>query len=78
LNGAVLGFGSSSDRPFATNLDLSAGDRVSFSVGFGSNTSFLADTTGLDARLSLVPEPSGSVLFLSALRLSGLSATRRG
>jgi hypothetical protein len=77
FSGAVNGFGPSSDQSFVTTLGLTAGDRVDFSVGDGSDASFLGDTTGLDARLSLVPEPSGFVLFLSALCLSGLSATRR-
>jgi hypothetical protein len=77
FNGAVLGFGTSSDQSFVTTLDLSAGDRVDFSVGVGSDGSFLGDTTGLDARLSPVPEPSGFVLFVSAVCFSGLSAARR-
>jgi hypothetical protein len=77
FNGAVNDFGPSSDQSFVTTLALNAADRVDFSVGDGSEGSFLGDTTGLDARLSLVPEPSGFVLFLSALCLSGLSALRR-
>jgi PEP-CTERM motif len=71
FNGAVIGFGPLSDQSFATTLNLSAGDRVDFSVGFGSDRSFLGDTTGLDATLTAVPEPSSLVLF-SGLGLMGL------
>jgi hypothetical protein len=77
FNGAVLGFGPSSDQSFMTTLALTAGDRVDFSVGVGTDGSFLGDTTGPDATLNLAPEPSGFVLVLSALCLTGLSAARR-
>jgi hypothetical protein len=77
FNGAVIGFGPSSDQSFATTLSLSAGDRVDFSVGFGSDHNFLGDTTALDATLSAVPEPSGLVLMLSALGGAGLCSLWR-
>jgi hypothetical protein len=77
FNGAVSGFGPSSDQSFATTLVLSAGDHVDFSVGDGSDKSFLGDTTGLVATLSSVPEPSGFVLLLSGLGVSVLFASGR-
>ena len=77
FNGAVLGFGPPSDQSFVATLNLIAGDRVDFSVGYGSDRSFLGDTTGLDATLSVVPEPSSVVLLLSALGVYGLFVLRR-
>jgi hypothetical protein len=60
FDGVVHGFDSPSDQAFATALNLSAGDRVDFSVGIGPDRTFEGDTTALSATLDLVgvPEPS--------------------
>ena len=68
FNGEVSGFGS--DQSFASTLNLNAGDRVDFSVGIGSDGSFLGDTTALDATLAAVPEPEGLVLLVSGLGIT--------
>ncbi len=66
--------------PFATTLNLSMGDRVDFSVGYGASKSFLGDITALSATISpaSVPEPSGFLLLFSGLCCSGLLAWQRG
>ena len=40
-NGGIDGFGPSSDQSFAATLNLSAGDRVDFSVRYSSDLTFL-------------------------------------
>ena len=65
--GAVVGFGPSSDQAFATLLSLNTGDRVDFSVGYGSDSTFLGDTTALAATISTVPEPSTIVFGVFGL-----------
>jgi hypothetical protein len=70
FNGEVSGFGPPSDQSFATTLNLNAGDRVDFSVGIGSDGTFLGDTTALDATLAAVPEPEGFMLLISGLGIT--------
>ncbi len=57
IGSALLFFGSVNGyldtEPFSiTNLSLNAGDIIEFSVGFGSNGNFSADSTGLTAVIS--------------------------
>jgi hypothetical protein len=66
FNGIVIGFGPPSDQLFATSLNLTAGDRIDFSVGFGPNGTFLGDTLSLQATLT-VPEPTAIVLGLTGV-----------
>lgn len=54
FNAVVIGFGPPSDQAFATSLNLTAGDRLDFSVGFGPNGTFLGDTLSLQATLTAV------------------------
>lgn len=56
FNAVVIGFGTPSDQHFYTAINLTAGDRIDFSVGFGTNSTFLGDTLSLQATLTAVPE----------------------
>lgn len=80
FDGAVNGFGPSSDQSFATNLNLHVGDVLEFAAGFGANQNFLNDTTGLDATISsVVPEPSSfgpAAIGMTALALAGWRRSR--
>jgi len=76
FNAVVIGFGTPSDQPFATSLNLTAGDRIDFSVGFGPNGTFLGDTLSLQATLTVVPEPSSVVLFAIGALAIALSRRR--
>lgn len=75
FNAVVIGFGAPSDQPYATTLNLTAGDRIDFSVGYGPNATFLGDTLSLQAIFTVVPEPSTFVL--GALGLAGLGFIAR-
>lgn len=77
VSGYVNGFGPTSDLTFSVPLNLNAGDHIDFAVGFGSNGNFLGDTTGLDATISSVPEPSGLVLLLFGSGALALVRRRR-
>lgn len=67
FNGEVTGFGDTVS--FAGTQSLRTGDTIDFAVGFGTNGSYLFDTTGLSATIDFspaaagVPEPS-SILLL--------------
>jgi hypothetical protein len=54
-------------HPFSTTLTMAAGSHLDFAVGFGSNQTYLYDSTGLAATITSVPEPS-------TLALVGLAA----
>jgi hypothetical protein len=74
FDGAVSGFGPSSDQVFPTTLNLHVGDHLDFAVGIGSDGSFLNDSTGLAAALNSVPEPSTlgpTVIGMTALAIAG-------
>ncbi len=76
FNGVVNGFGSG--PTFSNILSLSVGDKIDFSVGYGSNGTNLFDTTGLTATLTVVPEPSGSLAFaLGSLMVASYYGRRR-
>jgi hypothetical protein len=79
FNGAVNGFGPSSDQSYATSLNLHVGDIVDFAVGTGVDGSFLNDSTQLDAVFtSAVPEPSTAASMLSVVAIcAGLTPLRR-
>jgi PEP-CTERM motif len=64
--------GSPSPASFSTIGSLSAGDRIDFAVGFGSNGDNHDDTTGLSA--TIVPEPG--TLALVAMGLASLLSFR--
>ncbi len=67
FSGVVIGFGAPSDQPFATSLNLIAGDQIDFSVGFGPNGTFLGDTLSLQATFTTVPEPGTESLLAVGL-----------
>lgn len=79
FSGAINGFGPTTDQSFAETLNLTAGDHVDFAVGFGlePNSNFLGDSTGLDATITSVPEPSSSIMMGISAICSALFAWRR-
>ena len=47
---------------------LQAGDLLDFAVGFGSNSNFFSDYTGLDVQISRnIPEPRSTMIFVLAV-----------
>jgi PEP-CTERM motif len=60
--------------PFDTEVSLTAGDTVVFSVGPGGG----AQNTGLSATITTVPEPGTYALLLVGLGLVGWGTRRRG
>ncbi|MEG4167427.1 hypothetical protein QUB69_08385 [Microcoleus sp. AT13-A6] len=78
----INGFGASSTKSFATAGTVQAGDTIDFAVGYGSNQTYLFDSTGLDATISTtppavsesVPEPS---TVLGGLAFSAFIAKMR-
>jgi hypothetical protein len=68
----VNGFGLSSQKSFNLTVSMNPGDTMDFVVGYGSN-GWGNDSTALDLRSTLVPEPSGALL----LGLTGAAALRR-
>jgi hypothetical protein len=80
LNGAALFNGvietGASIAAFASGVLLTQGDIISFAVGYGANRDHFADTTGLIATVTPVPELSTFVL-LAAGMFAVLGASRR-
>lgn len=69
FNAVVEGFGTPSAATYVAVINVFAGDRVDFSVGYGLNGSYGDDTTQLTARLVLSPIPEPSVAALLAVGL---------
>lgn len=67
----VTGFGNS--NAYAGTQSLLVGDTLDVFVGYGSNGSFYNDSTGVDFRVSAVPEPAS----LLALGLGAVALLRR-
>jgi hypothetical protein len=72
FNGNVSGFGTPSNVPFSLTLTVNPGDNLDFAVGYG-NGNHNADSTGLTANWSVVPEPSGVLL----LGITGMALLKR-
>ena len=49
---------SPADLQFSKSLVLASGDTIDFIVGEGTDGNYISDTTGLDATLTVAPEPS--------------------
>jgi hypothetical protein len=63
--------------PYSLTFLAGAGDIVDFAVGFGSNSDFHFDSTGLQAQISANPEPGTWVLLLSGMTLGVVGRHRR-
>jgi hypothetical protein len=57
--------------PFSAALSFTAGDTVDFVVGRGSNDTYFADSTGLDATISLSVVPEVSSFAMWVLLITG-------
>jgi hypothetical protein len=69
--------GTSSAAAFSIARCLTTGETIDFAVGYG-NGSYYNDSSGLNAILTSVPEPSGLALFAGGLViLLGYSRSRR-
>jgi hypothetical protein len=62
---------------YGSLLLLTAGDRIDFQVGRGNNDTFIADSTGLVATITTVPEPSTWILWSLACSTLFAVAWRR-
>ncbi|BDI31941.1 hypothetical protein CCAX7_39920 [Capsulimonas corticalis] len=58
-------------------LLLNAGDKLEFTVGYGPNGNYLYDSTGFNASISAVPEPSAFAAFGVGLAVLGACFYRR-
>ncbi len=62
----INGFGDTATISLDTSLQV--GDLLDFAVGFGSNSNFFSDYTGLDVQVSQnVPEPRSTMIFVLAV-----------
>ena len=62
----INGFGDTAT--ISLNTSLQTGDLLDFAVGFGSNSNFSSDYTGLDVQISQnVPEPRSTTIFVLAV-----------
>lgn len=81
FSGAVSG-AQSQDAPFSFSQALTAGDTVDFVVGFGSDGSYLFDTTQVDATITMqtaaIPLPAGLPLMLVGLGAFAIVRRRVG
>jgi hypothetical protein len=50
--------GSGAEKQFTTIATMAAGSYLDFGVGYGSNQTYLYDSTGLSAVITPVPEPA--------------------
>lgn len=80
FTGAVVGF-TAPNALFALSLGVVAGDTIDFVVGYGSDLSWLYDSTELratiESTMSPVPVPAALPLFLAGLLGLGVMARRR-
>jgi len=74
FDGVVADFGTS--QSFNITTALAAGSHLDFAVGFGSNQTYLYDSTGLAATITQVPEPTTLALAGVAAGLFCLSRRR--
>ena len=73
FNGLINGFGAATS--FVSTLAVAQGDIIDFAVGYGTNATYFADSTGLSATISSVPEPATLLLF--GVALAGWAGIRR-
>lgn len=75
FDGVVADFGTS--QSFNITTALAAGSFLDFAVGFGSNQTYLYDSTGLTATITQVPEPTTLALAGVAFSLRLLSRRQK-
>ena len=67
LNGLING--ASDKVSFLQAVSFQQGDKLDFAVGYGSNSNYLFDATGIRATVGAVPEPATIYLCLTGLYL---------
>ncbi len=82
LNGAAIFDGNVTDyrntiAAFDKLVTLNTGDTVDFAVGWGSNGDYFFDSTGLNAIITAVPEPSTFLTGALILATGAISEFRR-
>jgi len=73
FDGQINAYGSGPS--FSASLPVAAGDTVDFAAGYGRNSNYLFDSTGVAATVTLLPEPGG--LFAACLVSVALLRRRR-
>ena len=77
FDGLVNGFGPGSGPSFATSLAVLQGDTIDFAVGIGNNGTYISDTTGLDATITVTAVPIPATIWLFGSALVGLGVFGR-
>jgi hypothetical protein len=72
--------GTGGSPMFSSMLPVLSGDKIDFAVDFSSgpaDMTFFSDSTGLNATITVVPEPSTVALLIVALGMGAITLRRR-